>query len=158
MPSLLVIMEFTSPGHKTICLPFESEVEYRKLITKGSTFRKKLDALIAKHPELFPSNISEGYWLHDSIHSKKRDIKTRRIKLVANEAVYQIRPAFLLPYMVGMTDEVEKALYLRRFGVPFEALTYVFGHDPSFWYRLYQGLGRLSLVGTTVKDPEAIPS
>ena len=112
---------------------------------------------LQKHPELFPSNISEGYWLHDSIYSKKLDITTRRIKLVANQAVYQIRPAFVLPYMVGMTDEVEKAMYLRRFGVPFEALAYVFGHEPNFWYRLYQGLGRLSLVGTTVKDPEAIP-
>lgn len=48
-------------------------------------------------------------------------------------------------------------MYLRRFGVPFEAFAYVFGHDPSFWYRLHQGLGRLSIVGTTVKDPEAIP-
>ena len=45
MPSPLVIMEFTSPGHKTICLPFQSEAEYRKLITKGSTFRAKLDEL-----------------------------------------------------------------------------------------------------------------
>lgn len=157
MPSSLVIMEITSPGHKTICLPFQSEADYRKLITKGSTFRKQLDELIAKYPELFPSGISEGYWLHGSVYSKKLDITTRRIKLVANDAVYQIRPAFLLPYMVGMTDEVEKAMYLRRFGVPFEALAYVFGHDPSFWYRLYQGLGRLSIVGTTVKDPEAIP-
>ena len=62
-----------------------------------------------------------------------------------------------MPCMVGMTDEVEKAIYLRHFGVPFEGLAYVFGHDPSFWYRLHQGLGRLSIVGTIVKDPDAIP-
>jgi len=57
-----------------------------------------------------------------------------------------------------MTDEVEKAMYLRQFGVSFEALTSSFGHDPSYWYRLHQGLGRLSIVGTTVKNPDAIPA
>lgn len=59
--------------------------------------------------------------------------------------------------MVGLTDEVEKALYLRRFGVPFDALAYVFGHDDSYWYRLSQSLGRFSIVGTTVKAPKSIP-
>lgn len=29
---------------------------------------------------------------------------------------------------------------------------YVFGRDDSYWYRLYQSLGRFSIVGTTVKD------
>lgn len=80
----LVIMEITSSGHKTICLPFSSEADYRKMIKKGTIFRKQLDALIAKHPELFPSNICGGYWLYDSVYSKKLDITTRRIKLVAN--------------------------------------------------------------------------
>jgi hypothetical protein len=65
--------------------------------------------------------------------------------------VYQVRPDFVLPYMVGLSDTVEKALYLRRFGVPFDALAYVFGQDDSYWYRLYQSLGRFSIVGTTVK-------
>ena len=123
----------------------------------GSTFRSYLDTLIAKHPELFPAGISGGYWLHDTLHSKKLDLTMRRIKLVTTQAVYQVRPDFALPYMVGLTDEVEKALYLRRFGVPFEALTYVFGREPSYWYRLYQSLGRLSIVGTTVKASDSIP-
>ena len=33
--------------------------------------------------------------------------------------------------MVGRTDEVEKGLYLRRYGVPFDAIAYVFGRDAS---------------------------
>jgi len=33
----------------------------------------------------------------------------------------------------------------------------VFGHDDSYWYRLYQSLGRLSIIGTTVKDPASMP-
>jgi len=34
---------------------------------------------------------------------------------------------------------------------------YVFGRDDSYWYRLYQSLGRFSIVGTTVKDPASMP-
>lgn len=59
--------------------------------------------------------------------------------------------------MAGKTEAVEKGLYLRRYGVPFDALAYVFGRDASYWYRLQQALGRFSLVGTTVRDPEQIP-
>lgn len=150
-------MEISPAGRKTICVPAPSEADYQKLINSGRKFRHYLDALIEKHPELFPAEISKGYWLHDSMLSKKLNITTRRIKLVTNRAVYQVRPDFVLPYMVGMTDEVEKALFLRRFGVPFDALTYVFGHNPNYWYRLHQSLGRLSIVGTTVKDPDSIP-
>ena len=76
MPFPLVIMEITSPGHKTICFPFPSEAAYRNLITKGSTFWNNLDELIAKHPELFPSKIVNDYWLHGSVYSKKLDINT----------------------------------------------------------------------------------
>ena len=54
----------------------------------------------------------------------------RRLKLKANEIVYQVRPSFMMPYMIGETAEVEKGLYLLRWGVPFEALAYVFGRDP----------------------------
>ncbi len=150
-------MDITSAGHKTICVPVSSEAAYRKLIRNGRTFRSFLDQRIADHPELFPVGIADGYWLHDAIHSKKLSVTTRRIKLGVSQAVYQVRPDFVLPYMVGLTDEVEKALYLKRFGVPFDALAYVFGRDDSYWYRLYQSLGRLSIIGTTVKDPASIP-
>src|SRR5205823_2638684 len=55
------------------------------------------------------------------------------------------------PYMAGLTDDVEKPLFLRRFGVPFWALAHVFGKDSSYWYRLEVSLGRNSIVGTTVR-------
>ncbi|UXE60315.1 MAG: hypothetical protein KA717_32775 [Woronichinia naegeliana WA131] len=48
-------------------------------------------------------------------------------------------------------------MYLRQFGVPYEAIAYVMGKDPMYWYRASLALGRPSLVGTTVKDGEAIP-
>jgi hypothetical protein len=151
-------MDLSPAGYKTICVPVSSEATYRKVIRNGQKFRSFLDQHIAEHPELFPTAIANGYWLHDTLHSKKLNLMTRRIKLVTTEAVYQVRPDFVLPYMVGMTDEAEKALYLRRFGVPFDALAYVFGRDSSYWYRLQQSLGRLSIVGTTVKDPDRLPA
>ena len=56
------------------------------------------------------------------------EVRLRRIKLKVhapdNCGVYTIAPSFVLPYMRGYTDEVEQALFLRRFGVPFWALTY----------------------------------
>ena len=51
---------------------------------------------------------------------------------------------------VRMAD-VEGPLFLRKFGVPFWALARVFGGDPMSWYRMECGLGRFSVVGTTVR-------
>ena len=56
--------------------------------------------------------------------------------------------------MVGPRDDVEGPLFLRTFGVPFWALARVFGRDPMYWYRLEVGLGRNSVVGTTVRRAE----
>jgi len=62
-----------------------------------------------------------------------------------------------MSYMTGYTDDVENALFLRRFGVPYWALTHVFGHDDMYWQRLEERLGRNSIVGTTIKDPDKLP-
>jgi Transposase DDE domain len=59
--------------------------------------------------------------------------------------------------MTGYTDEIEKALFLRRFGVPFWGLTYVFGRDDMYWERIELHLGHSSLAGTTVKHAEQLP-
>jgi len=76
----------------------------------------------------------------------------RRIKVVSPdtsaETVFTIAPSFVLPYMTGYTDDVEKALLLRgKFGVPYWGLTYVFGHNDMYWERLELSLGRNSIVG-----------
>ena len=75
----------------------------------------------------------------------------------ATGGVFQVRPSFLMPYLIGKTDQVEKALYLRQFDVPFEALAYVFGRDPMDGYRAWCALGRPAIVGTPVKDPSQLP-
>lgn len=62
-----------------------------------------------------------------------------------------------MPYMSATVAEVEKALLLMRFHVPCCAIAHVFGRDAMYWYWLQQGLGRFSLLGTTVKTPTHLP-
>lgn len=49
-------------------------------------------------------------------------------------------------------------LFLLRFGVPFWALAFVFGHNAMWWYRLYLCLERSSIVGTTVHQVKQLPT
>lgn len=62
-----------------------------------------------------------------------------------------------MPYHAALTEDVEKGLYFRQWGVPFDALAYGFGRNAMFWYRVATSLGRASIVGTTVKSPEVLP-
>jgi hypothetical protein len=112
---------------------------------------------MAAYPELFPPEIGSGFSLHGSYTSTKQELVVRRIKMSVSGQVCQIRPSFVMPYMSAKTDEIEKALYLRHWGVPFAALAYVFGRNAMFWYRAWLTLGRPSLVGTTVKHAEHLP-
>ena len=90
--------------------------------------------------------------------SAKLDVCVRRIRLAATGEVYGIHPSFVMPYLVGYTADVEHALFLEGFGVPFWALTHVFGRDDMYWYRLSAAVGRNSIVGTTVKRAEHLPA
>jgi hypothetical protein len=72
-------------------------------------------------------------------------------------AVFTLRPSFVLPYGIARTEDVEKALFRRQWGVPFAALAYVFGRDAMYWYRAWMSLGRPNLVGTTVKHAAQMP-
>ena len=113
--------------------------------------------MLRQYPELFPKMMDQGYTVHDAYMSVKHDLTVRRIKLKATGAVFTLRPSFVMPYMTARTAEVEKALSLRQWGVPFDALAYVFGRDAMFWYRAWLAFGRPSLLGTTVKDPQHVP-
>src|SRR5690606_18102474 len=70
---------------------------------------------------------------------------------------FQIRPSFIMPYCVARTQDIEHALYLRRWGVPYDALAHVFGRSPKHYERAQLGLGRFSLVGTTIKHAKNLP-
>jgi len=139
---------------RTICLPFSQE-NYEPNVIDPIDFRQCIDKRIELFPELFPAEIVEGYRMKDMYWSKKQGIATRRIEIAGT--AYTICPSFVMPYMTGLVDEVEKGLFLRRFSVPFWALSYLFGKDPMYWYRIEKSIGRNSIVGTTIRKPEDIP-
>jgi hypothetical protein len=139
-------------GHATICLPIEKD-EYDSIARNATRFRQWLDRCFVQMPELFPKGFERGYGMKDGRTSVKQGVLGRRV-ILRDGRSYSIRPSFLMPYMTARTEEVEAPLFLRRFGVPFWALARVFGGDPMRWYRLEVGLGRNSLVGTTVRTVE----
>ncbi len=134
---------------RTICLPV-SEEEYPQVVDSPTECRRFLDDRYANMPELFPEGFEDGYEMKDSYWSRKMQLRLRRIEL-RNGVAYTLRPSFVMPYLTGRVEDVEGPLFLRRFGVPYWALTYVFGRDPMYWYRQEIGLGRFSVVGTTVR-------
>ena len=149
-----IVSDSTSRLNRTICVPFCSQ-DYNKRVCNSVKFREALDARIEQFPELFPAEIGTGYQIKNTRESKKLSIPIRRIKV--SGVSYTVRPSFVMPYMTGMVKDVEKAMFLRKFDVPFWALSYVFGRDPMYWYRIETSFGRNSLVGTTVRNPEDLP-
>ena len=75
-----------------------------------------------QHPAWFPKALDQGSTFHDAYLSVKQDLLVRRITVKATGAVFTLRPSFVMPSMIARTAEVEKALYLRQWGVPFDAL------------------------------------
>jgi hypothetical protein len=157
MKSTEVEKQPPSRGHKHICVPFESEAHYQGCVEDVAKYREYLTKLSAQHPELFPQAIGGGYTFHDTYRSRKQQVVVRRIKLKASGEVFTLRPSFIMPYLIARTDEVEPALFLRQWGVPFWALAAVFGRDAMFWYRAWLSFGRPNLVGTTVKRADTMP-
>lgn len=98
--------------NRTICLPISQE-EYDAVVGDPIDFRKCIDARLTLYAELFPPEIADGYF------SKKLSIWIRRIKIAG--VAYTVRPSFAMPYMTAIADDVEKGLFLRKFGVPFWA-------------------------------------
>ncbi len=144
-------------GYRTIRLPL-AESEYDRFLSDRAYAKARLDELYETFPEVFPEAFPWGYALCGFTDpSIKQDIRCRRMRLCQGQAVFAIAPAFVMPYMAGRTQEVDHALFFMRFHVPCWAIAHVFGRDPMYWYRLEQGLGRFSIVGTTVKNPERLP-
>jgi hypothetical protein len=139
-------------GNTHICLPFASEAQYRDYVDYPTQYRQYLTEMLGQHKDM-----DQGFTFHDCYVSVKQDLIVRRITLQATGAVFTLRPSLVMPEMIARTEAVEKALYLRQWGVPFDALASVFGHDAMFWYRAWLAFGRPSLVGTTVKAPQKLP-
>lgn len=143
---------------KTIVLPFASLSSYQAIVRDKKAFRKHILQAFQEHPELFPEEFETNFQFCGFVHSKKLDLSIRRIRFPKAKQDYQIRPSSVMPYMTATTDQLEKALFLRRWGIPFWALTYCFGFNDMFWYRNFISLGRNSLVGTTIKTEQALPN
>jgi hypothetical protein len=145
-------------GNTHISLPFTREAPYRESVDNPAQYRPYLSQMLSQHLELFPTGMDQGFTLHDSDASVKQDLSVRRIQWPATGAVFTLHPSFIMPDMIARTDAVETALYLRQWGVPFDALASVCGRDARFWYRAWLTFGRPSLLGTTVKDPQKVPT
>jgi len=144
-------------GYRTIRLPL-AESEYDRFLTDRSYAKDRLEELYEECAELFPDAFPSGYAFFGYTEpAMKQQLLCRRIRLEHGRTVFTIAPAFVMPYMTGRTQDVDDALFLRRLHVPCWAIAHVFGRDAMYWYRLEQGLGRLSLVGTTVKRSEHLP-
>jgi hypothetical protein len=138
------IEEKQTKGYHTIRVPLE-QTEYELFLTDKDVAKAQIDKLYSQHPELFPDEMMHGYVLNGfTRESSKLGLRCRRIQLkTANKPVFTIAPSFVMPYMRGLTSEMENVLFLRRFGVPFRGLTYVFGHNDMFRYRAEARLRQL---------------
>jgi hypothetical protein len=132
-----------------------------------ATSQKARDCLseqMTVHPELFPAAMAQGYKFNGwtELSKKMPNMRLRRIRLsktdeTGRKLAYTIAPCDVLPYMTGMASDVENGLFLKQFGVPDWALTYLFGRNDSYWYRQTEAFGRYNLVGSTVKEAEKVP-
>ena len=143
---------------RRIVLPVTYQ-QYEVVMATSQKARICLTEQMATHPELFPVEMIKGYKFNGwtEVSKKMPEVQLRRIRLLKEDDLgqklaYTIAPCDVLPYMTGMVSDVEKGLFLKQFGVPDWALTYVFGHNDSYWYRQTEAFGRYNLVGSTVKE------
>ena len=150
--NLTILFAMTSSNLKTIVVPFDKQT-YQEIVLNPIAFRSELDQVYAKFPQIFPSKITNGYRMKDIRYSKKLSLHIRRIEIDGTS--YSVRPSFVMPYMTALTDDIEKALLLRKHNVPYWAIAEAFGRYPMYWYRIEQQIGRNSIVGTTVQKKTA---
>jgi hypothetical protein len=145
-------------GYRTIRLPL-SEHAYERFLSDRTYAKVRLQELYEDSPELFPVAFPRGSTLYGFTEPswKQQQLRCRRLRLDMTQEVFTVAPAFVMPYRSGRVDAVEKALFFMRFHVPCWAIADVFGRDAMYWYRWQQGLGRFSIVGTTVKAAEHFP-
>ena len=93
-------------GYRTIRLPL-AESEYDRFLTDRSYAKARLDELYEDFPELFPEAFPWGYALCGFTEpSIKQQLHCRRIRLDQGRTVFTIAPAFVMPYMTGLTQDV----------------------------------------------------
>jgi len=153
----MIVMDKPRRGCRSLRLPL-AESSYDRFVSDVVFARETLDQLYKENPELFPYSFEKGYVFNGLTKaSVKQGYRWRRIRLKFDRTAFTVNGAFVMPYMTALTKDVEKTLFLRRFNVPYWALTYLSGHNDMFWYRMEQSLGRFNIVGTTVKQAARLP-
>ena len=145
-------------GSKIIRIACEKDL-YEKAMDDSQEFKSMLADHIKVYPELFPAEIHKGYSLYGKGRcSKKLDnLQFQRIKIKTTGEIFSVYPAFVMPYLIAYTADVDKALILRKHDVPYSTLVYIFGKDEMYWYRAEQAFSHCSIVGTSVKKKELLP-
>ena len=140
---------------REIVLPLDLQA-YTEAIGDNERLRSVLAECYAKHPECFPPEFENGFGFKDFKYSKKLDRRFRRIRVGfgSEERFYRVVPCDVMPYMVGLTEDVEKALFLRKFNVPYWALEYVFGRYGNYYWRIERRMGMSSIAGSLRGDVE----
>jgi len=142
---------------KRLGVPCESQEHSAACVANPASVRQQLTAVCGQHPARFPARRRAGFVRHDTRWSITQQGMLRRRERKATAAVCLVRPSFRRPSMVGRTAAVEKALSLRHWGGPFDALASVFGRDAMDGYRTEMALGRPAIVGSTVTPPAQRP-
>jgi hypothetical protein len=145
-------------GAKQIVIPMTRQ-QYDEIWHNAERLRTFVVEWARSAPELFPVDFDQGYRLHGFGRQSRKlsGLKLRKIILVDGTS-YWLRPSFVTSYMTGTVDELAYPLLLAAHGVPPWLLTIGFGRSDMYWYRVIERLGRNSLVGTTVRDADRLPT
>lgn len=148
-------------GCKQICLKITREA-YERMWSNAAEVRDLIAEQVRQSPELFPAGMAAGFRLTGCLpaSAKLPGIRLRQVRVKNRdgmEEVYALRPCFVMPYMAGFAADVQFPLRLMAHGVPSWLIAEGFGHNAQFWDRHVERLGRNSLVGTTVRDPDKLP-
>lgn len=140
---------------REIVIPVTTQ-DYLDAIADNERFRALLADCYARHPECFPPEFENGFGFKDFKYSSKLQLSIRRIRVGfgSEERFYRVVPCDVMPYMVARVEEVEKALFLRKFNIPFWGLAYTFGRSASFYWRLERRLGTTSIAGALAGKTE----
>ena len=116
--------------------------DYARFMSDREFARAQLDQMHSQHPELFPEAWGWGYaWCGLTEPSRRRAGLGVGGSAQADEGVFTVAPAWVMPYLTASVAEVERPVLLMRFLCSCWALAQVFGRDAMFWYRLEQSLG-----------------
>lgn len=150
-------LENRPQAQRQICLPLSRE-DYDAIWHDTNTVRRGVEQMIDQFPELFPEGMENGFSFTGLLPESQKmpGIRLRQIRLRDGRR-FTLRPSFVMRHMTGIVDELEYPLLLLSYGVPCWLITKGFGRNDMFWHRHLERLGRNSLVGTTVFDPDHLP-